>query len=60
MRNPARIDVFCAHLAKLWKSNCPDWRFGQLVTNLMRTKDIFYLEEDEMLDYIEEYFKENM
>lgn len=34
MRDPNRIDKFCAELAELWKNNCSDWRFGQLVTNV--------------------------
>lgn len=41
----------------------PDWRFGQLMVNLMRDyeaahgRDIFFLEEDAMIDVIEAYCK---
>ena len=41
----------------------PDWRFGQLMVNLMRDyeaehgRDIFYLEEDEMIQIIEDSCK---
>jgi len=39
----------------------PDWRFGQLMVNLMREyeaehgRDIFFLEEEEMMEIIEAY-----
>lgn len=61
MRNPERIDEFCSKLAKLWKENEPDWRFGQLMVNVLNTlpRDPFYYEEDEMLKVFEEYFNQN-
>lgn len=57
MRDPNRIDLFMQELGTIWKENCPDWRFGQLMFNAMRVmqshnKDIFYMEEDELLEYI--------
>ena len=59
-RDIRRIQPFCDRLAKAW-SMLPDWRFGQLMVNLMRAyqaeygRDIFYLEEDEMIGVIEAY-----
>ena len=59
-RDTARIGSFCDRLAKAW-AKLPDWRFGQLMVNLMRDyeaehgRDIFYLEEDEMIREIEAY-----
>lgn len=59
-RDAGRIQPFCGRLAKAWKK-LPDWRFGQLMVNLMRDyeaehgHDIFYLEEDEMIQIIEDY-----
>ena len=60
MRDINRIDKFCQRLAEAWK-NVPDWRFGQIIENLKRAmgkEDIFYIEDNEMIDYIENYFKD--
>ena len=35
MRDPSRIDRFCARLAKAW-AKVPDWRFGQLISNALK------------------------
>lgn len=58
MRNPDRIDRFCMQLAKIWKDNVPDWRFGQLICNVFGSMnyDPFFLEEDEMIKIFENYF----
>ena len=59
-RDIGRIQPFCNRLAKAWEK-LPDWRFGQLMVNLMREygaehgRDIFFLEEDEMIEAIEAY-----
>ena len=59
-RDVNRIQPFCDRLAKAWEK-LPDLRFGQLMVNLMRDYeaehgcDIFYLEEDEMIQIIERY-----
>ena len=57
MRNPERIDKFCSKLAEYWKE-APDWRFGQLICNVLGTckRDPFFYEEDEMLKIFEDYF----
>ena len=58
MRDPERIDKFCKELAQIWKENCPDWRFGQLIENVLtdRISDPFYMEEDKMLQTFKDYF----
>ncbi len=58
MRKIERIDEFCQELAKIWKENCPDWRFGQLMVNVLNSmsKDPFFPEEEEMLEYFRNYF----
>ena len=59
-RDVNRIQPFCDWLAKAWEK-LPDWRFGQLMVNLMRDyeaehgRDIFYLEEVEMIREIKAY-----
>jgi len=59
MRDPNRIDKYCQRLATMWKK-FPDWRFGQLLTNVLgeyyaRTKrDLFFPEDEELFATLEE------
>lgn len=59
MRDIKRIKPFLEEIEKLWEK-VPDWRFGQLIVNVLGTckKDPFFYEEDEMLELWEEFFKE--
>lgn len=65
MRNPKRLDDFYARMKKIHANFFPDWRFGQLMSNffgwLMTEKgvDCFFPEEDKMIQYLEQYAKEN-
>lgn len=54
MRDPKRIDKFCDELKKYWHK-VPDWRFGQLVVNVLGV-DPFFFEDDKILDAFEIYF----
>ncbi len=58
MRDPKRIYEFCNKLATIWATECPDWRFGQLICNVFGTvaRDPFFYEEDEMMKLFEDYF----
>ena len=61
MRDPNRLDDFYTTLCKIHKESFPDLRFGQLVLNLSdwlaakKQIDIFFPEEDKMINYIIEY-----
>lgn len=55
MRDPKRIDEFCDTLKEAWHK-VPDWRFGQLVSNLPLSGMFFYIEDDEVLAAIRQYF----
>lgn len=62
LRDKNRIRPFCNELADIWESKCPDWRFGQLMSNVLgqmqgEGRDIFFPEEKEMMDYFKKYFK---
>lgn len=62
MRNPERIKEFCNELAEIWETNVPQWRFGQLICNVFGEmasdgRDPFFPEEDEMINYFKNYFK---
>jgi len=58
MRSIERIDPFLEKIGKLWKEQCPDWRFGQLMSNVLNSfdRDPFFIEEDEMIKKFKEYF----
>lgn len=65
MRNPKRLDGFYETLKEAHKNNVPDWRFGQLMVNLVKwlydTKkcgDIFFVEDDKMEGYIKEFLQD--
>ena len=48
MRDINRIDEFLKKLGSIWKQ-VPDWRFGQLISNIPYDRDPFFLEEDEFI-----------
>lgn len=63
MRDSNRLQPFYERLAELHKLYIPDWRFGQLIINFSSwlyskkgIEDMFYVEDDKMAEYIEEYF----
>lgn len=54
MRDPKRIDKFCDLLKEIWK-RVPDWRFGQLISNLGKQLEwtpggFFYAEDEEFMN----------
>lgn len=61
MRNTNRIKPFCDEFAVLWAKRYPDLRFGQLLSNFFgwvyseKGVDIFFPEEDRMMEYFREY-----
>ena len=61
MRDPNRLDNFYAELCKIHKEYFPDWRFGQFCSNFftwlmtVKKKDLFFPEEEQMLEYLHEY-----
>lgn len=63
MRDPNRIDRFCNILADIWRK-VPDWRFGQLMTNVMSQyitehgQDAFYVEDEEFFKWLKSIFEE--
>ena len=64
MRDPNRLDNFYTELCQIHKEYFPDWRFGQLCSNffgwlMAKGVDLFFPEEDKMLEYLHEYCKGN-
>lgn len=64
MRDPKRITPFCEDLAELW-SKVPDWRFGQLMSNLMSHymsetgRDVWFVEDNELMERMKLWFRDN-
>jgi len=63
MRDPNRIYGYCNRLMTIW-SKVPDWRFGQLMMNLLGEfsgqtgKDPFFPEDEELFEFFEQFFQE--
>ena len=58
MRDPKRISQMMNLIQRSWET-VPDWRFGQLIENLSRyigVDDLFYIEDDKMMEVIAEFF----
>lgn len=52
-----RIDPFLQKVGDYWKK-CPDWRFGQLLINVLgySERDPFFLEEDDFIELLDTFF----
>lgn len=63
MRDAYRLDKFYDELKEIHKKHFPDWRFGQMIVNVLVSwhtktgRDIFFLEEDEMIQIFRDYVK---
>ena len=61
MRNADRLDKFYEEFKEIHKTYWPQQRFGQLCSNFFgwlyqtHKKDLFFPEEEEMLEYLKEY-----
>ena len=61
MRDPNRIDGYCDRLKEIWK-HVPDWRFGQLMSNILceyyaQNGDPFFIEDEDFFQWMEEYMQ---
>ena len=62
-RDVKRIQPFCNELAELWSKH-PHLRFGQIMSSIARymqmerRKDMFFMEDDELMEVLREKFKE--
>ena len=48
MRDPKRIDTMLQVLEYYWKQN-PDMRLGQLIGNIARDPELYYMEDDKLM-----------
>ena len=61
MRDKKRIYKFIAELVNPFLIKAPDWRFGQMMMNVLGKmqsggRDPFFPEEDEMIEFFREFF----
>ena len=56
------VALFYERLAKVWKENCPDWRFGQFIINVFGSfrTDPWFWEEDQMIECIKQFFEKEV
>ena len=65
MRDPKRINEYLNRLGAIW-ADCPDWRFGQLLINLLGAvreevgMDLFFVEDKEFFDALEKCYNRIM
>jgi uncharacterized protein YihD (DUF1040 family) len=57
MRDPKRIDEVINRVKRAWKTY-PDLRLGQLLLNVADDKNLYYLEDDELVFLMEDYLKQ--
>ena len=60
MRDINRIEPFMNELTEIWRT-VTDWRFGQLIENFKKfakVEDLFYIEDDKMLEVLKKFKEE--
>ena len=60
MRDINRLYGFYDELRRIHMTYVPDWRFCQFMYNIFGTQDIFYLEEDDVVKRVKQYFGEEV
>lgn len=61
MRDKNRLKKFYKELQDIHMKHFPDWRFGQMIINVLADwqaktgRDIFFPEEDEMIQIFRDY-----
>jgi len=56
MKDPNRIKNILEKLKEIWE-RYPDLRFGQLIMNLFKDYELFFMEDEELLKEIEDLIK---
>ena len=56
MRDPNRIDKVLNEIKEIWKKY-PDLRLGQLLCNVLRDPALYYVEDNDLVEYIKAYYK---
>lgn len=56
MRDINRIDDVLERIKKIWKQY-PDLRLGQLLTNVVSESIIYFVEDDDLINALEESYE---
>lgn len=56
MRNKYRIDITLNELQNIWL-DFPDLRLGQLLLNAVSDPELYYLEDEELIIKLQEFYK---
>ena len=55
MRDINRIDKILEEIKLIWK-NVPDLRLGQLLLNVLQDPALYYVEDDQLIDYLKKFY----
>ena len=56
MRDINRIDPMLKRIGEIWKKY-PDLRLGQLIKNASFDSNLYYIEDEDLIDKIEEFYE---
>ena len=59
MRDPNRISKVLDSIKKIWEKY-PDMRLGQLICNVLRDPTLYYVEDDELVEFLNQYYGEEI
>ena len=59
MRDPNRISKVLDSIKKIWEKY-PDMRLGQLICNVLRDPTLYYVEDDELVEFLNQYYGEGI
>ncbi len=55
MRDITRIDKILAGVKEVW-TTVPDLRLGQLLLNVLQDPALYYVEDEQLVDYLKKYY----
>ena len=56
MRNKYRIDAILNELQGIWME-VPDMRLGQLLLNVLKDPELYYIEDEELIAKLKEFYR---
>lgn len=56
IRDPGRVDIVLEVIKKYWKRN-PSMRLCQLLGNCFATNDLYFIEDDELVEELEKAYE---
>ena len=57
MRDPNRIEKVLKEIADIWHKY-PDMRLGQLICNVLQDPALYYVEDNDLVEYLKQYYVE--